>query len=43
MNNQPEPKVKIKPQVPGITTSKEKKEKFDDLKNEELYFRALHK
>jgi len=32
--------VDMKPQVPGITTQKEKKEVTTELKNEEFYWRA---
>lgn len=33
----------IKRQIPGITTTKEKSEKSNEVKNEELFFRATNK
>lgn len=32
---------KIKPQVPGITTYEEKIDRTTQIKNEELFFRAI--
>ena len=33
--------VKVKPQVPGITTEKEKAMMESELKNQELFYRAM--